>query len=207
MVTATYRAGLLGVLAMAVSGCGASASSPPPGVAASTARQAGPAPNAAEAGFAWLAPAPAPADWRSARLATGATIAYPPDWHTLPGDRGTASAGLFDPRGHYLAYLNLTPRQGAETLAGWAAFRVRHNVGEGDREVKSDGAAGGLRFLTGHGTCVRDAYTTSANTRYVEIACLVAGPHATSVAVGAAPREHWNEEQSVIERALSAVIT
>jgi hypothetical protein len=84
MVTATYRAGLVGVLAIAVSGCGSSASSPPPGVAASTARQAGAAPNEAEAGFAWLAPAPAPAHWRSARLATGATIAYPPDWHSFP---------------------------------------------------------------------------------------------------------------------------
>jgi hypothetical protein len=54
---------------------------------------------------------------------------------------------------------------------------------------------------------VRDAYTTSANTRYVEIACLVGGSHATSVVVGAAPRERWTHERSAIEQAISALVT
>jgi hypothetical protein len=134
-------------------------------------------------------------------------IAYPPGWHTVGGDRGTASAALLDGHGHYLGYLNLTPRQGAETLASWPTFRLSHNVAEGDRAVKFDAAAGDLLFRTGRGTCVRDAYTTSANTRYVEIACLVAGSYATSVVVGAASREHWTQERSAIEQAISALVT
>ncbi|HEY4451717.1 MAG TPA: hypothetical protein VGN13_09010 [Solirubrobacteraceae bacterium] len=159
------------------------------------------------AGFAWLKPAPAPASWRSVRLPSGATLAYPAGWRPLRGDRGTASAALFDARADYLGYLNLTPRQGSETLAGWAAFRLRHNAEEGDTQVKADGAAAGLRFRTGRGTCVRDAYTSSVKTRYEEIACLVAGPRAASVIVGAAPSNRWRQEQSVLERAISAITT
>ncbi|HWD10461.1 MAG TPA: hypothetical protein VG366_01365 [Solirubrobacteraceae bacterium] len=140
-------------------------------------------------------------------MPSGATIAYPPGWRPIRGDRGTASAALLDARGDYLGYLNLTPRQGSETLAGWAAFRVRHNAEEGDTEVKADGAAAGLRFRTGRGTCVRDTYTSSVKTRYEELACLVAGHRAASVVVGAAPGNRWREEQSVIERAISAMTT
>jgi hypothetical protein len=189
------------------SGCGASTPASPSGAVAGKTREASQSPNAAEGAFAWLRAAPAPTDWRSARLPTGATIPYPPDWHTLAGDRGTASAVLLDAHGHYLAYLNLTPRQGAETQANWPAFRLRHIVAEGQREVKLDAAAGGLRFRTGRGTCVRDAYTTSTNAHYVEIACLVGGSHVTSVVVGAAPREHWAQERPVVEQAISALIT
>lgn len=206
-VTATSRAWLACVLAMTVSGCGAGTSSLPSGAVTRTTSAAGASSSAVAAGFAWLRPAPAPAGWLSARVPSGATIAYPAGWRPVPGDRGTASAGLFDGRGGYLGYLNLTPRQGSETLAGWAAFRLRHNTEEGDTEVKADGAATGLRFRTGRGTCVRDAYTSSARTRYEEIACLVAGRRTASVVVGAAPRERWTEEQSVIEQAISAMTT
>jgi hypothetical protein len=206
---ATSRALLVGLLALstAASGCGASTGAPPSGAVRSTTQQASPSLSAAIAAFAWLRPAPAPTDWLHARLPTGATMAYPPDWHTLAGDRGTASAALFNSHDHYVGYLNLTPRQGAETPGSWPAFRLRHNVAEGDRKVKLEAAAGGLRFRTGRGTCVRDAYTTSANTRYVEIACLVGGAHISSVVIGAAPSERWTQERSVIERAISALIT
>jgi hypothetical protein len=134
-------------------------------------------------------------------------MAYPPGWRVVPGDRGTSSAGLFDRQGHFLGYLNLTPRQGRETLSGFAAFRVHHNAGEGDREVRSEAAASGLRFRTGRGTCVRDLYTSSIGTHYEEIACLVAGPRTSSVIVGAAPRGRWPQEQAVLERAISATTT
>ena len=77
-------------------------------------------------------------------------MAYPPGWRARAGDRGTASAALLDGDGHYLGYLNLTPRQGAETAANWPSFRLRHNAGEGDRDVTFDAAAGGLHFRTGH---------------------------------------------------------
>jgi hypothetical protein len=206
---ATNRALLVGLLAlsMAASGCGASTSSPHPLGAAGTTRQASPSPSAAIAAFVWLRPAPAPTDWLSVRLPTGATMAYPPGWHTVAGDRGTASAALLDSHGHYLGYLNLTPRQGKEAQASWAAFRPRHNAEEGEKDVTVMDAAAGLRFRSGQGSCVRDAYTTSANTRYVEIACLVSGANISSVIVGAAPSEHWTQERSVIERAISALIT
>jgi hypothetical protein len=171
------------------------------------ARYASPSPSAGTDAFAWLRPAPAPPGWLSARLSTGATMAYPPGWHETPGDTGTASAALLDGRGRYLGYLNLTPRQGAETPASWPSFRVRHNAAEGNRDVRLAAAAGGLRFRTGRGTCVRDAYTTSTNTRYVEIACLVVGVHASSVVIGAAPSAHWTQERSVIEQAISALTT
>jgi hypothetical protein len=201
----TRLVGLL-MLATAASGCGASTVAPPSGALQGTRRQASHLPNASVAAFAWLRPVPAPAAWPSARLPTGATIAYPPGWRTIAGDRGTASAALLNGHGEYLAYLNLTPRQGAETQANWPAFRVRHNITEGEKDVRLEAAARGLRFRTGRGTCLRDAYTTSANTHYVEIACLVGGSRVASVVVGAAPRELWTRERSVIERAISALI-
>jgi len=135
MVTATSKvACLLGLAALGLGGCGAGygavASSPVSGHAGSARTVA-----ATGAGFAWLVPAPAPPGWSVARLASGATLAYPPGWHAIHGDRGTASAALFDTAGHYLGYLNLTPRQGAESPTGWASFRVRHNRAEGDTHV------------------------------------------------------------------------
>ncbi len=134
-------------------------------------------------------------------------MVYPPGWTLVAGDRGTASVALLDGRGNYLGYLNLTPRQGGETLANWPAFRVRHNAAEGDKDVELDAAARQLRFRAGHGTCVRDAYTTVSKARYVEIACLIDGSHSRQwVIVGAASREHWTLERSVLERAISALV-
>ena len=162
-------------------------------------------PASSSSAFAWLRPAPAPDGWLGARVPSGATIAFPPGWRLIKGDRGTATAALFDARREFLGYLNLTPRQGSETLSDWAAFRVRHNAEEGDTEVRLDDAAVSLRFRTGHGSCVRDTYRSSTNTRYEEIACLVAGRRAASVVVGAAPVERWSVEQAVIEQEISAM--
>jgi hypothetical protein len=206
MEMATSRGALVGLLALAgaAGGCGGSAAGPPSGASSAGTRPPAPSPNAAVGAFSWLRPAPAPAGWTSVRVRSGGSFAYPPGWHTLPGDAGTASAALLDARGRYLGYLNLTPRQGAERPAGWPAFRLRHNRAEGDRQVHLQAAASGLRFRTGSGTCVRDLYTTSANTRYVEIACLVVGSQATSVIVGAAASGHWMQERGAIEQAISA---
>lgn len=157
--------------------------------------------------FAWLRPAPAPDGWVGARAPSGATIAFPPGWHLIKGDGGTATAALFDARREFLGYLNLTPRQGSETLSDWATFRVRHNAEEGDTEVRAYGAGTNLRFRTGRGSCVRDTYTTSSSTHYEEIACLIVARHASSVVVGAAPVGRWGREQSLIEREISATTT
>jgi hypothetical protein len=173
------------VLASVLSGCGATA-------------------GARLAGFAWLRPSAPPAGWHAARAASGATLVYPPGWRTVRGDHGTVSAALLDAGGRYLGYLNVTPRQGAEKLADWASFRVRHNAEEGDRAVRRLGAARGLRFRGGHGACVRDSYTTSTGSDYEEIACLVVGPRRAAVIVAAAALPRWGEERAVLERAVSA---
>jgi hypothetical protein len=157
--------------------------------------------------FAWLRPEPAPAAWPLARIATGAAMAYPPGWHTVAGDAGTATVGLQDADHNFLGYLNLTPRQGDETLRGWASFRVEHNLGEGDRDIRTLAAARGLRFRTGRGTCIRDAYVTATGGQFIELACLVAGQNATSVIIGAAPPREWARMSAVIERAISAFTT
>jgi hypothetical protein len=164
-------------------------------------------PEAARRGFAWLRPGPAPAAWPLARIATGAAMAYPPGWHTVTGDAGTATVALQNAGDDFLGYLNLTPRQGDETPRGWVSFRVGHNVGEGDRDIRTLAAARDLRFRTGRGTCIRDAYVTARGAQFIELACLVAGPNATSVIVGAAPPREWARMSLVIERAISAFTT
>jgi hypothetical protein len=210
MGTATSRsrkgALVLGAaLAIAAAGCG-TGSAPttrPGGVGAS----AGIGRSTAAQSFAWLKPRAAPAGWPVARIPTGAAIGYPPGWRPVPGDRGTATAVLVDARNRYAGYLNVTPRQGSETLSDWARFRVGHNAEEGDRRVVTLATGSGLAFRMGHGSCVRDAYTTSAGNRYVELACLVAGSKASAVIVGAAPPDTWAAVAPSIERAIDSFTT
>jgi hypothetical protein len=195
-VTGTSRSvGLaLVVLAATVAGCGG-ARRP----------ENRPAPQASGAG--WLRPAAAPATWPTATISTGAVLAYPAGWRPVAGDRGTATAVLRNASGAFLGYLNITPRQGNETQAGWARFRVAHNANEGDLQVRTLARYADLRFRTGSGTCVRDEYVTKTGARYVELACLVAGRHATTVIVGAAPPTTWPRTGPQIERAISAFTT
>jgi hypothetical protein len=141
-----------------------------------------------------------------ARIATGASMPYPPSWRRVRGDAGTATAVLMS--GHrFLGYLNVTPRQGDESLSTWGSFRVAHNAREGDRSVRKLASAQGLRFRTGRGSCVRDAYTTKTGGQYVEVACLVAGAKTASVIVGAAPPEMWAQLSPSIQRAISSLMT
>lgn len=134
-------------------------------------------------------------------------MAYPPDWRQIKGDSGTATAALITARGRYLGYLNATPQQGDETFADWRTFRVQHNHEEGDRSVVRLAYAQGLRFLNGHGNCVKDGYVSGTGVRYIEIACLVAGPSAHTVIVGAAPPSSWARVSGSIERAISGFRT
>ena len=208
MATATSRRPILAVLSLAVAaiavGCGASNPAPP---AATTAAATMSGTTAEPSGFAWLRPAPPPTDWPAVRIPTGAVMPYPAAWRRVHGDAGTATAVLKDAADHVLGYLNVTPREGAEALGTWAAFRTGHNADEGDRAVTTLAAATGLRFRTGQGSCVRDAYTTSTGARYIELACLVQGPRAASVIVGAAPPATWTRTAPLIERAISAFTT
>lgn len=157
--------------------------------------------------FSWLRPQRPPGDWKLVRIRNGAELAYPPTWRPQHGDPGTATAVLLRPDGAYLGYLNLTPQQGDETLADWSSFRPDHNRNEGDRAVTRLAAATGLRFPTGTGSCVKDAYTTDIGARFIEIACLVAGARADSVIVGAAPPDAWRRTSATLERAIASVQT
>lgn len=203
-VTATCRpaAGIL-VLGVLAAGCGGTSK----GGSGSAGRASLARANASVAGFSWLRPAPPPAGWRTAVLSSGATLAYPPSWKAIASDRGTTTVALVTRSGRYLGYLNLTPRQGAEAVSGWARFRVNHNRAEGDKRVVIQASGPRLRFRTGQGACVRDAYATRSGAHYVEIACLVAGSRATTVIVGAAPPGQWARQRADIEHAIDAFVT
>jgi hypothetical protein len=153
--------------------------------------------------FSWLRPQSPPAGWKSVRAADGAILAYPPEWKTVAGDRGSLSAALRDRTGGYVGYLNLTPRQGDERQSSWSAFRIRHNEAEGNRDVRLIAASRHLHFARGAAACVQDAYTTSIGARYVEIACLLAGRR-PSVVVAASPPARWRLQAPTLERAISA---
>jgi len=157
-----------------------------------------------DSAFAWLVPTPAPPGWATASIPSGARLAYPSAWRRLVSDRGAASAGLTAADGRLLGYLNITPRQGGETVADWPSFRIAHNAREGDRDVRRLAAAKGLRFRGGSGSCVKDSYTTRIGARYVEIACLVAASTRATVIVAAAPPAAWSRESRVLERAIMA---
>ena len=181
-------------VALIASGCAAQAANSSP-------------PDAAGRGFAWLRPGPAPAGWAAARIPTGVVMRYPSGWRHIAGDAGTATAVLQNGDHDLLGYLNLTPRQGDESLGNWASFRLGHNAQEGDRGVTRLASATGLRFLSGHGSCVRDAYTTTTGAHFIELACLIRGPRTSSVIVGAGPPRTWAEMAPLIERSISALTT
>ncbi len=203
MGTGTSRTGiaLAILLALSTSGCGSKSST-----ASSRSPATATVGNGASAVDALhrLGPAPVRPGWPVARITDGATMPYPPGWARIPGDPGTATAALLDARHLFRGYLNVTPRQGGETLLGWPAFRVRHNAKEGDRKVKALAARSGVRFRRGHGSCVEDSYTTSTGTSYIELACLLAGPRASVVVVGAAPPSSWPRVGPLLAAAISA---
>ncbi len=153
--------------------------------------------------FAWLRPGPPPAGWHVARIPNGAALAYPPGWAAIESDPGSASVAVRGAGGEIDGYLNVTPRQGAETLANWSRFRLQKNRSEGERDEHLLAAAGELPFRSARGSCVIDSYTTSLTT-YEEIACLVSGAHSSSVVVAAAPAGLWRVRSVVLERAVSS---
>jgi hypothetical protein len=192
MATGTSRLAAAGLLALgvALSGCGGTAN-----------------PKGSPSAFTWLHPGPPPPGWALATIPSGAALHYPPGWRRLGGDPGTATVALLDRQQTFLGYLNITPRQGGETVAGWGRFRVTHNAKEGDRHLTTLAAASGLRFRTGRGACVKDAYTTKTGAPYIEIACLVVGRKSSTVIVGASPPQAWSRTAPMLERAISSFTT
>ena len=171
------------------------------------AADAGASVNAQAPAFRWLHPQPPPTGWKLARLPSGAaTVAYPRTWRPIRTDPGTASVALLGHAGSIRGYLNVTPRQGTETLANWPSFRIHHLGDEGSTDVRLIARAHGLRFRSGRGSCVIDSYRTS-RARYREAACLVAGARTRSVIVGAAPSKNWAQQAETIERAIASFRT
>ena len=148
------------------------------------------------------------AGWTSATISSGAaTLAYPSSWKPIPGDTGTVSVALRDRAGRYRGYLNVTPRQGAERLAGWAAFRVHRNVDEGDRHVRELTASEDVSFDNAHGSCVEDRYLSRVGANpYHELACIVAGQRSTSVFIGATLASDWRTLGPTVRRAAAEFV-
>ena len=155
--------------------------------------------------FAWLRPASPPVGWHIARTPDGSALAYPPGWSAIKTDPGTASVALRGSGGRIDGYLNVTPKQGSETLANWSRFRPQKNREEGARNVRLLAATSEAHFRSARGSCVIDTYTTSVTT-YEEIACLVSGPGSSAVVVAAAPTQLWQERSAVLERAVSSFV-
>jgi hypothetical protein len=198
---------ILALTAVGAAGCGGAAVRSDTGPSVGARSSSGSGASGPNAAFAWLHPQAPPTSWKVAALPSGAAMAYPADWKPQHGDAGTATAALMGAGDQTLGYLNLTPRQGSETLADWSSFRVDHNAEEGDKDVKRLAVGTNLRFRDGRGTCVMDAYTTITHARYDEIACLVAGQHGEAVIVAAAPPKTWASESATLERAIEGVTT
>jgi hypothetical protein len=158
--------------------------------------------------FPLLHPAAAPAGWSRAVLPDRtAVLSYPPALHPIKGDRVAVSAAETSPGGAFQLYLNATPRQGAETLAHWAAFRLRLLRSDSAASAHEDAAAQGVRFRGGTGSCVIDDYITRTGAHhYQEIACFVKGRTSASVIVGAAPAAEWSQARPLLLRAVAAYL-
>jgi hypothetical protein len=146
--------------------------------------------------------------WVRVPLPNGSgVLAYPPQFHRIPGDPGTVSVAILGRGDHglaYRAYLNATPRQGDERLQGWPAFRVGHLLDDDAVAVHEDAAVENVAFGGDRRSCVIDDYLTRVGEhRYREIACLVEGRTSASVVVAAAPLAAWTPVQRVLEQAVS----
>jgi len=156
--------------------------------------------------FPPLHPAAPPDGWLRAALPNGtAVLSYPPSLRPLAGDKGTVSAGKLGPGGTFQLYPNATPRQGAETLAHWVAFRLKVLRADNVADAHLDAAAQGVRFRGGTGSCVIDDYLTKIGAHHFEeIACLVQGRTSASVIVAAAPAASWAKARPLLFQAVAA---
>jgi hypothetical protein len=133
-----------------------------------------------------------------------ASVSYPPSFVTEASDPGTVTAAVHDQRGKFLAYLNVTPRQGDEKLKGFPAFRLGLLRKE-NRTVHQDAGAEGLPFSGARGSCVMDHYTTRIGSNpYLEFACFVMGARTGSVVVAAAASGSWRRFEGQLRQAVAS---
>jgi hypothetical protein len=157
--------------------------------------------------FAWFAPGPAPSSWTRAPLPSGeAVVFYPKLLHAIKADPGAVSAAQIDRTGHFLAYVNVTPHEGTESLANWVDYRLDHVRDEEiPSSVRKVAVRHHLQFRGGTGTCLIDEYTTvPKHHRYREIACFVKGTGAGEVIIAAAPPSEWKRVGPILQQAVSS---
>ena len=168
--------------------------------------QAAPRHAAGPAGFTWFRPGSPPAAWLRAGLpGQHAALFYPNSLRPMRGDHGTVTVGRNSRSGTVLVYLNVTPRQGDETLRDWPGFRLAHLRDDGTTAVHLDSVSPFLHFRGGQGRCVIDNYTTKIHSNhYREIACFVQGTHAASVLVAATTTGTWRAYQPLLDQVVSS---
>ena len=156
--------------------------------------------------FGWLASTTPPATWFRLTVPSGlGTLSSPPGFRTVDADPGTLSVALLNSAGTYLGYLNVTPRQGPETLQDWPAFRLTH-LGEDDAvSVHEDAMVRSVRTAAAVRSCVIDDYvTTVGHHQYHEVACYVTSGSVRSVVIAATPSGDPGHVWTQLERAVAA---
>ena len=156
--------------------------------------------------FGWLASSTPPATWARLTVPSGlGTLSSPPGFRTVDGDPGTLSVALVNSAGTYLGYINVTPRQGPETLQDWAAFRLTHLNGDDAVSVHEDAMVQSVRTAAAVRSCVIDDYvTTVGHHEYHEVACYITSATISSVVVAATPSGDPAHVWTQLERAVAA---
>ena len=155
--------------------------------------------------FTWQVPISAPITWHHVVTPAGtAALSYPPMFRTVGSDPGSVSVAVGQgPR--YVAYLNITPRQGNERLQDFATFRINVLRDDDATHVHEEGAAQNLPFQGGVGSGVFDDYFTRVgHNHYREIAALVTGRHGGWVIVGAALDTYYGRFRQLLQQAVGS---
>jgi hypothetical protein len=156
--------------------------------------------------FGWLASTTPPATWSRLTVPSGlGTLPSPPGFRTVDGDPGTLSVALRNSAGTYLGYLNVTPRQGPETLTDWTAFRLTHLRGDAAVSVHEDAMVQSVRTAAAMRSCVIDDYvTTVGHHQFHEVGCYVMKGSVGSVVVATTPSGDPAHVWTQLERAVAA---
>ena len=192
-------------LAVAVSGPAADPVDSAAGSLTSTGRGTG----TTNDGFGWFRAQASPTGWRAVEVPGHlAVLSYPSTARQVYADPGAVAVAAVTPAGDYVTYLNVTPRQGGESIANWARFRLEHLADDTAGPAILLAAAQGLAFRGGTGSCVLDDYTSRIGAhRYREIACLVSGDRGDSVLIAATLAADWPQQEQVLKLAVDSYTT